>query len=337
MTMHRFLVLLLATLAWPMAAGAQSFDSQDWQVVCDNIRTCRAAGYQREHDDPPVSVLFTRLAGTRSPVFGEVQLGTMGNSPRPGNVRLMVGGKPAGTVAVNRDNRGQMGGAVVDALLRGLAANTSVAFVAGKTTWRLSGDGAAAALAKMDELQGRTGTASAMGRRGTLGDDNVVLPVTLPGVRAVRIAGKRPGDDQLAGHILAMIPHSDDCPLLDDGEARADPRNAPRLWHLDANRVLVTVACWRQGAAGGAGYWIANQKPPFAAHAVTLSASAFDEASTLQAAQKRDGGCGSTEAWTWNGYDFEQTTASTHGLCRGVADGGAWELPTVVSDVTPAK
>ena len=335
--MRRLVFLLLAAFAWPLAAGAQSFDSQDWQVVCDNTRTCRAAGYQREHDDPPVSVLFTRLAGTRSPVFGELQLGAMGNSPRPGNVKLMVGGKPAGTIALGRDNHGQMPGAVVETLLRALAGNAGVAFVAGKTTWRLSGDGAPAVLAKMDDLQGRTGTASAMGRRGTLAEDNVVLPLTPTSVRAVRVAGVRAGDDELAGRVLAMIPHNDDCPLLDDGDARSDPRNAPRLWHLDANRVLVTVTCWRKGADSGAGFWIANQRPPFAARALTLSATGFDETSTLQAAHKSAGGCGSSDTWTWNGYEFEQTTSASRGLCRGVVDGGAWELPTVVSDVTPAK
>ncbi len=336
--MRRVVLFLLAALAWPLAAGAQSFESQDWQLACDNTRTCRAAGYQREHDVPAVSVLFTRLAGPRAPLYAELRLATPEGSPHPGSVRMLVAGKPGATIALDRDNHALLGGAAVDALLKALAANASVAFTAGKATWRLSADGAGAVLQKMDDLQGRTGTATALLRRGTLGDDNVVLPLALPTVQAVRIAAARPGDDELAGRIVAMIPHNDDCPLLDDGQARQDPHNAPRLWHLDANRVLVTVACWRRGDASGAGYWIANLRPPFAPRVLTLSGSGFDEASRLWATQKAGGGdCGSADVWTWNGFEFELTRSSTHGLCRGVADGGAWELPTVVAEVIPVK
>ena len=49
------------------------------------------------------------------------------------------------------------------------------------------------------------------------------------------------------------------------------------------------------------------------------------------------GDCGSAEGWTWTGYRFEQTYAATGGLCRGVKAGGAWELPSLVADVIPAK
>jgi Protein of unknown function (DUF1176) len=327
---------LLAAAAWPFAAPAQSLDSRDWQVVCDNTRTCRAAGYRREQDAPAVSVLFTRQAGVRAPLYGELQLGQSG--ARPGSVKLVVGGKPGPTIALDRDNHGQLGGAVVEALLRALAGNASVAFVSGKTTWRLSGDGALAALSQMDEAQGRSGTAGALVRRGTLSDDNVKLPLATPTVRAVRIAGgPRPGDDDLANRIVSMIPHNDDCPLLDDGEARADPNDAPQLWHLDANRVLMSVTCWRKPPASGRGYWIANQRPPFAPHAVTLSGSGFDGVATLVERQKPGAGCASDQAWTWNGYDLELTASATGGLCRGVVDGGPWRLPTVIAEVIPAK
>jgi len=335
--MCKILLPLLAALAWPHAAQAQSFDDRDWQVVCDNTRTCRAAGYQREGDPPPVSVLFTRQAGARAPLAGELRLGPAGGA-RPSSVRLAVGGKPGATIALDRDGGAQLGGAVVQTMLRALAGDAGVAFVSGKTTWRLSGAGALAALAQMDEAQGRVDTAGGVARRGALADDNAKLPLARATVRAQRIAGgARPGDADLANRILAMIPHNEDCPLLDDGQERVDPQNAPQLWHLDANRVLVSVACWRRPPASGRGYWIANWRPPFAARAVTLSGSGFDGTSTLVESQKLAGGCASEQAWTWNGYDFEQTASASGGLCRGVADGGAWRLPTVVSEVIPAQ
>lgn len=47
-----------------MVNAKTEFTSQDWQVVCDNTRTCRIAGYQAENNSEfPVSVLLTRRAG----------------------------------------------------------------------------------------------------------------------------------------------------------------------------------------------------------------------------------------------------------------------------------
>ena len=61
-----FLLLMLAG-----AVQAQvNFEHGDWQLICDNTHTCRAAGYQV--DDGPVSVLLTREAGTNAAVRGEL-------------------------------------------------------------------------------------------------------------------------------------------------------------------------------------------------------------------------------------------------------------------------
>jgi hypothetical protein len=340
--MRKLLLCLFALLAWPTAANAQSFENKDWQIACDNTRTCRAAGYQRDGDEPGVSVLFTRLAGPRAGVTGEVQIADDGEGHRlPASLRLTIAGKPAGSVAMaHESNRGALSGLQVEALLKALAGTGAIAFSSGRTTWRLSGDGAASVLLKMDDLQGRVGTASAITRHGALGDDNVKLPLAPPTVRAMRIGAAQAGDDALAGRIVAMIPHDDDCGMLDDAQARQDPQDAPRLWHLDANRVLVSAPCWRAAYNSGDGYWIANLKPPFAARAVTLSGSDFDEAtSTLSSSQKGRGigDCMADASWTWNGYAFEPSAASTSGLCRGISAGGAWDLPELVTQVIPAR
>ena len=58
------------------ATGAEpvSFEHQDWELVCDNTRTCRAAGYQDEEVSAPISVLLTRKAGPCTAVTGQVAL-----------------------------------------------------------------------------------------------------------------------------------------------------------------------------------------------------------------------------------------------------------------------
>ena len=49
-----------------MAHTETEFTSQDWQVVCDNTRTCRIAGYQAENNSEfPVSVLLLSLRSCR--------------------------------------------------------------------------------------------------------------------------------------------------------------------------------------------------------------------------------------------------------------------------------
>lgn len=68
---------LLAVLpATALAAPPQGFyqNYKDWDIACDNTGTCRLAGYQADETEPPVSILFTRQAGTNAAVIGEVSL-----------------------------------------------------------------------------------------------------------------------------------------------------------------------------------------------------------------------------------------------------------------------
>ena len=69
--------LMMATigsLSLPAIAGYgtpskdSGFVQDDWQVVCDNTRTCRVAGYSTEASmDNPASVLFTVLPKVATP------------------------------------------------------------------------------------------------------------------------------------------------------------------------------------------------------------------------------------------------------------------------------
>ena len=331
--MGKLLLSLLAALACPLAAHAQSFDNKDWQVACDNTRTCRVVGYQRDGDAAWISVLLTREAGSRAGV--QAELGVGGNPdapPAPASVKLAIAGKAAGTVTLDRESHhAVLAGGVTEALLKALVANAPVTGTYGKSTARLSGEGAREALAKMDEFQGRTGTSTAIVQRGSTGADTVMLRVSPPTVRAVRIGAPRPGDDDLAARVVTMIPHNDACPMLDNSQSRQGPGEAPRLWHLDANRVLVTAGCNAGMDDASSGYWIANVRPPFAPNAVTLAGTAFDGVSTLTSAQRSH--CSVDQTWTWNGFQFELTASSGSGLCRG----GDWNLPLVVTEVIPAR
>ena len=334
--MRKFLTLLLAALAWPAVANAQSFESKDWQVVCDNTRTCRAAGYSVEGSDAPVSVLFSRAAGAGMPALVELQLGTLdARAVRPAGVVMAIGGKPAGTIRLDKNNHGDLNVTAATALLKAVIAGSGATFTAGKASWRLSGDGAADMLGKIDEVQGRLGRPSALVRKGTLSDVDVAYPIAIPRFEAVRIpTATLPGDDALAVRVVAAIQSAPECPLLDDGASQSKAR----LWHLDANRLLVTQPCRATASGTVHGYWTANLRTPYDARPTTYSGADFDGSTiSVRTTSTAAGDCGSTAAWTWNGFRFEQTHVSSGGLCRGVKAGGAWELPSLVTDVIPAN
>lgn len=334
--MAKAFLFLVAAAAWTTAAGAQSLEIKDWQVVCDNTRACRAAGYSPEGSDMPASVLLARASGPGMPVVAELQLGVLdARAPRPGSVVMAIGGRPAGTIRLDRNNHAELPLPLAATLAKAFAGGADVAFSAGKATWRVSGSGAAEALQQIDDVQGRAGRTSALVRRGNGSDADVASRMSLPRLDAQRIpAVSQPGDDALAVRVLATIQSNADCPLLDDGSAQAKGR----LWHLDANRVLVSQPC--HAAAGNAnGYWTANLRPPYDARPMTYWGADYDGSGTITAQRLAGerGDCGSIEAWTWNGYRFEPSFAATGGLCRGVKAGGAWQLPSIVSDVIPGN
>ena len=336
MSLRRDLSAIVALAACPLAAGAQSFDGQDWQLVCDNTRTCRAAGYSTEGSDHPVSVLFTRAAGQGSAILGELQLGTHGAaSVHPSSVVLALPGKSVATIRVDRDNHAMLTPAATAALLKALVAGNDARFTSGKSTWAVSARGAAEALQKMDEAQGRTGRPSAIVRPGGASDADVASAMARPRFEAAGLsAAAQAGDDALVVRVLSSIQSNAQCPLLDDGASQAKGR----LWHLDANRLLVSQPCRAAAHDSGNGYWIANLRAPYDARAITFSGGDVDGTGSITAREPGliPGDCVPVKAWTWNGYRFEQTYDATGGLCRGVKEGGAWQLPSVVTDVIPA-
>ena len=329
--MRRILLPIFAALSLPLAAHAQAFDSKDWTLACDNTRTCRAAGYSVEGSALPVSLLLARAAGPNAPVYGELQLGVLdGRSVHPASVSLPGSGKAAISIRIDRNNHAELAPNALLAILKSLSAGDDVVFSSGKSAWRLSGAGAVEALQQMDDAQGRSGGASALIRKGAGGAGDVASAMAIPRLNAARVpATQQPDDAALAVRVLAAIQSTPECPLLDDGGSQAKSR----LWHLDANRLLVTQPC----KAGAQGWWVANRRPPYDARPLTY-AGEFDGVAAVVARVPAGsaGDCGTTEGWTWTGFRFEQTYAATGGLCRGVKAGGAWELPTLVTDVIAA-
>ncbi|WP_426788963.1 DUF1176 domain-containing protein [Xanthomonas campestris] len=332
------LLLLSPVAALAAPATSVDFSHDDWTIACDNTRTCRAAGYQADDSDPPVSVLLTRKAGAGQAVTAELMLGQYDEVKMPASLSLQIDQRDQGKLALD----GKRGTAVltsaqVGALLAALPRSSKIVAVGNDgRRWQLSDRGAAAVLLKMDEFQGRIGTRGALVRKGDRDETAVLPPLPAPQVRAAKLAAAQAGDARL-GTLPALyqalrttLPADEECKGL-DASAASEPLNVTRLTN---DKLLVSTDCWMGAYNIGTGFWVVNARAPFAPTLVTLHASDLDGATILESQKGRGlGDCYSQAAWTWDGRRFVLTSKSTSGLCRLVAAGGAWELPTVVADV----
>ena len=121
------------------------------------------------------------------------------------------------------------------------------------------------------------------------------------------------------------------CDLLDVKTAEGGKVEVRRLTQ---DKLLVSHACWLAAYNSGNGYWVTSSQPPYAPVLVTTSATDYDKG-VISSTQKGRGigDCFSLATWTWDGRTFVQTSATTTGMCRQIAPGGAWDLPTLVTRV----
>lgn len=345
---------VLAGLVWPFYVQAGdisglSFAHQDWMLVCDNTRTCRAVGYHGYEDSAAVSVLLTRTAGPNEKVSGTVKIGELDIEDEVFDaltsdavLSLVIDGQVAGNVDVDPALLGaELPDGVLAPLLRALRRDSDIEWVLGQYRWRLSDAGATAVLLKMDDVQGRVGTPGALVRKGTRREADVLPPLAPPVVIAVPVdvapSLSLPADDEQALRVALRTNMEDEIEceglaLPEEGGEELD------IIRLTESRLLVSATCWRAAYNGGAGFWIVNDSRPFRPILVTDSATDFD-GGTISAMHKGRGigDCYSMDEWTWDGQAFVHTLSWTTGQCRSLAAGGAWELPERVTEVRQAE
>ena len=369
--------LATTAIAW---AGAQPADGlhfthHDWELACDNTRTCRAAGYQADDAALGVSLLLTRVAGPGAPVQARVALGeydaqaeaAASRAQGPGRLVLWVDGRALGTLAwpvAQGGPPGQQGQAAQNApagtagpshfglnaaqlqavLAALLQPKARIEFRHGGQVWRLSHRGASAVLLKMDEAQGRIGTPGALARPGVgvgaRSESQALPPLPVPVLRAVRVPAQGTTSTPPPGlgrQALTALRQA----LLQQVDHDAFPPDSEEgqllFAPLSGGQWLVSTLCWRGAYNEGHCMWVVNARPPHQARLVTDQASSY-EAGVITAFQKGRGlaDCVSDEAWVWDGRAFARSGASGSGQCKLISPGGPWALPTwVVKVVEP--
>jgi Protein of unknown function (DUF1176) len=345
---------LLATGGWgapalALAAEGLHFTHLDWEVACDNTRTCRAAGYQADSEENTVSLLLTREAGPRQPVKAQLMLGQYGEeaeqqaaaAEHSRALRLQVAGKDLGRLPW-QDTGYQLSPAQLKAVLAALPrADARIVFTHGRNTWVLSDQGAAAVLLKMDEAQGRVGTPGALLRPGNRPESQALPPLPAPVVKAARVPELPPGAaaDRIPGLNKPAMAALRQALLADAGDKRDTELLPPeeqgfRFEPLGGGQWLASTLCWRAAYNEGHCMWVVNERPPHQPRLVTEMASDHTRG-VITASQKGRGlgDCWGHDRWTWNGREFVHTEGSTTGQCKLVEPGGAWNLPTWVTKV----
>lgn len=343
MQWQKFLVGATALFALAAHAAPENvnFSLHDWQLVCDNTRTCRAAGYHQDSDDMRVSVLLTRPAGPNAAVSGQLMLGSYGDEdqeffrklPKKLPLTMRINERNLGQVVVPQDSlTAALSAKQLAALLSSLAGNAMIEWSLGESRWKLSDRGAAAVLLKMDEFQGRLGTPGALIRKGKRSEESVRPSLPPLEIKPVAPIATRPDDQQLARHpalrkaLIASSKSEEYCPDIQDGEQQEIAIN-----RLTADKLLVSTRCWLAAYNFGYGYWVIEGKAPFQPQLVTIEGQEYSAGSISSSQKGRGlGDCWATDTWTWDGRSFVHTESSTSGMCKFMAPGGAWSLPQII-------
>ena len=336
-------VLLLALLPLTaMATPIQGFfkNYQDWDLICDNLGTCRMAGYQEEGDDP-VSILFTRAAGENAAVEGKLTISPFGEADRDvqvgQDIEIWLNGKSLGTVKhISDENPDKLTEAQTKALLSGLKKESEIRLTYGKTTLKVSDKGAAAAMLKMDEFQQRLNTPSALIRQGQ--EKHAVLASqAAPKIEVVSVNNRKTTElkrgEKQYDNVLALLRKANSC---DDEDITSQDIT---LYPLTQNKVLAEALCVRGAYQSTNYYAVLDDKLSKVEQVLAeqYNEAGYDEKQgyafvrgTYKA--RGVGDCWNGQDAVWNGKIFIRTSEWTTGFCKGFP-GGAWQLPTFVSDI----
>jgi hypothetical protein len=358
-------VLSLLTLCASLTAAGEepgiSFSYEDWEVVCDNTRACRMAGYSSEDaaDGERGSVLITRAAGPNAPLEGLVTLAnfSLADNPdwealfdRPDVLTLHIDGKARGKLSFWLEPWYALAPAQIQAIIAAARADGVVRFEGvsnkGRTkSFTLSGEGISVVMEKMDEAQGRIGTPGALSRKGKKSEKSVFPPLPIPIIRAAKV-GDAPPRALTEPEVMALIPvlWADEKP----GQMcnRHEPGSAEHtLMPLDERHVLISerrvssprslipMDCFLAVPDMGATYWVMDSTLEGTPKLIVRDADEYSGGIILRHVSGRLADCGRNSAWVWDGGEFRQSAERESGMCRRIRAGGTWILPRLITRI----
>ena len=317
------------------------FSHKDWEIVCDNTRTCRAAGYGVKEGE--VSVLFTRQGGSLTDTSAKVMFGALNDENKePADseeATLIINYKSQGKLTKGQygswDLTSEQSAMLVAALIR----SSNVMFQYNGKLRELSGAGFNAAMLKMGDVQGRLNTAGAIIKKGGKNDNDVPSAVEPPVIVAA------PTNQPLVKNLIpkdrldVLVPQlkasaGDNCILYNDVEGGGWRQEDIALINVDERYSLIEKLCWRAAYNEGYAYWLIDAALQGEPTLITVSASSYDgEKIWLWQEGRGAGDCGRHAEWVWDGGDFKKSVEYGTGSCRSIGAGGTWLLYSWVTKV----
>ncbi|QHP57132.1 DUF1176 domain-containing protein [Pectobacterium carotovorum] len=336
LSMLTALITGIPVLAFATTFADSTFFHKDWEVVCDNTLTCRAAGYSSEEQytgedkkAQDVSILLTRHAGQNTPITADVILAEVYQAiPKSTTLTLTIDGVDKGQLISTGDNLWQLNEKQIPVVLQALKGSGKVAFHHNGVVSELSGAGAYAVLLKMDEKQGRIGTTDAITKKGNKSSmlSAVTAPVIYAAVTKQEASRTLTDAEQSAIQKKLLKTLNADCDRLQpQDDQKAEPIE---LTPLNDSMSLLSTLCWRAAYNEGYAYWVIDNAMQTQPQLVTTDGTDYENGE-ITSVQKGRGlaDCMSYDAWTWDGKTFQRSSASLTGSCRMIQLGGTWDLP----------
>ncbi|TLV23442.1 DUF1176 domain-containing protein [Klebsiella indica] len=343
--MRSFLwVAIMGLCSAPLLAAPPqgfSFAYKDWELACDNTGTCRAAGYGTTPGE--VSVLLTRNAGAAQHVSAVATFAqTEHDIPPDATVNLFIDDQDNGTLDATDDSHFRFDDTQTAALIQALEHNGKIELALNDEHKLLSSAGSSAVFLKMDEFQQRLGTADALLRKGDADDDNTLAAAPAPEIIAAPVIHNATAialtTKQRKKLLPLLVPQLNS--HCDDWKNEEIPTQERQLTAtpLDKNHTLIQALCWRAAYNDGYAMWVVDKARLTQPQLVATDASSYaDGVITFFHKGRGIADCISGEERVWDGKTFVQSLKYTTGACREIAPGGAWMLPTFVSQVIPKQ
>ena len=327
----------LALLAWLLpgfawAGGAAPFyhEYKSWIIACDNRLGCEAKGLNTDDSDQQATIDFTRAGGAGGKAELDIvytaALGLDGLSLDGGPLKLGAGWTSAAQDGITTLRTTDL--PAIRTFVQAVRNGHEIEFP-GQTAVKL--DGFSAAMLKMDAIQGRVGTVTALLNPGAKPASDVPAPPALPLLPARRItATLAPGE---AAKLIALANGKAAAALrADECEADAAQAMPPEAHALTAGEALVLLPCIMGAYQGSALGFIVGRKDgsltalhlplplPDDSDDTDLTSPDFDPATgrlSIFAKGRGIGDCGVAASWIWDGSRFVLASLSFQDACGG--------------------
>ena len=335
------------------------FVQDDWQVVCDNTLTCRAAGYADESIfDTPASILLTVIPKKALPI-AQIQFLSQTSDKTYHSAELWLNGKNQGMLQPDADGSAyDLTAKQTQHLINNARLNTRIEIRAGGENWSISDKGMSAVLLKLDEVQGRVGTPIALVSQNHTSKQTPKSAKPKPIIKKAFSYSEKENKtlsaskqayfqvninkwiDIDAKELIGSEDDMGDCELINpktEVYQRMQEYGVDRLdWTftpVDATHTLASHLCWQGAYNESYGYWLIDNANPHSSQLITTAGNDYSDGEIWATHKDRGlGDCWNHAIWVWNGQTFAKSEDSSSGMCRGFA-GGAWDLPTYVSEV----